>query len=143
MIVYIAICVAAVLLGAGAAFIFWRRRPKVLNIEYFQGQWKTLQKLLGDKARWPDAIVDADKLLDDALKKKRFRGHSMGERLVKAQRLFSDNDGVWFGHKLRSKVDADPTAKLKEAEVKQALVGIRQGLKDIGALPNGQSGNKK
>jgi len=54
--------------------------------------------------------------------------------LVKAQRLFSDNDGVWFGHKLRARIDADPVAKLKESEVKQALIGIRQGLKDLGAM---------
>jgi hypothetical protein len=60
----------------------------------------------------------------------------MGERMVKAQRLFTDNDGVWFAHKLRNKIDADPTIKLKESEVKQALVGFRQALKDLGALPN-------
>ncbi len=59
----------------------------------------------------------------------------MGERLVQAQHLLSDNDGVWFGHKLRAKIETDPAAKLKEKEVKSALVGIRQALKDLGALP--------
>lgn len=133
-----------VLLVAGiAAFFILRRRPQKLDGEFFQIQWKQLQKLLRDKAMWPTAIVEADALLDMALKKKKLRGRSMGERLVKAQRMFSDNDSVWFGHKLRSKIDAEPDMKLKETEVKQALVGIRQGLKDIGALPNGQSGNKK
>jgi len=133
------VVVAAVVVG----FLFWRRRPRTLKMDHFQDQWRALQQLLRDKTKWADAIVEADKLLDAALKKKKFKGHSMGERLVKAQRMFTDNDGVWFGHKLRNKIDADPTVKLKEAEVKQALVGIRQGLKDIGALPNGQSGNTK
>jgi hypothetical protein len=135
-----AVIVVALLAGA---FWFWRHRPRTLKVDYFQGQWRQLQKLLSDKAKWSDAIVDADKLLDAALKKKNFKGRSMGERLVKAQRMFTDNDSVWFGHKLRNKIEADPTVKLKESEVKQALVGIRQGLKDIGALPNGQSGNSK
>lgn len=125
------------------SILIWRRWPKSLDPVFFQGQWQTLQKQLRDKTKWPEAIVAADTLLDLALKKKHFRGRSMGERLVKAQRLFTDNDGVWFGHKLRNKIDTDPAVKLKETEVKQALVGIRQGLKDIGALPNGQSGNSK
>jgi hypothetical protein len=122
-----------------AILTLWRlHRPKQLKTEYFQAKWKELQGMLRDKQKWSVAIVDADNLLDVALKKRRVGGHSMGERLVKAQRLFTDNDGVWFGHKLRNKIDADPTVKLKEAEVKQALMGIRQGLKDVGALPNGQ-----
>jgi hypothetical protein len=141
IIVAVTVLVVALLMVGG--WLLWRRRPKMLNVQQFQTQWQELQKMLRDKARWTDAIVDADKLLDQALRKKHYRGRSMGERLVKAQRMFSDNDGVWFGHKLRNKIDADPTTKLKEAEVKQALVGIRQGLKDIGALPNGKPGNQK
>lgn len=143
MIPIIAGVVVGLVIVAIGAFIVWRRRPRALKVDIFQEQWQELQKLLRDKSKWADAIVNADHLLDEALKKRRFRGRSMGERLVKAQRLFTDNDGVWFGHKLRNKIDADPTAKLKESEVKQALIGIRQGLKDIGALPNGKSGNSK
>ncbi|HEV7454390.1 MAG TPA: hypothetical protein VGO07_03965 [Candidatus Saccharimonadales bacterium] len=143
MMLYIIIAIVVAALGGAGFLIIKRFRPRALKIEHFQEQWQILQKLLSDKTRWSDAIVEADKLLDEALKKKRFHGGSMGERLVKAQRLFTDNDNLWFGHKLRNKIDADPTVKLKETEVKQALMGIRQGLKDIGALPNGQSGNKK
>jgi hypothetical protein len=143
MMLYISIAVAVVILAAAGFFIVKRFRPRALKMDHFQEQWQILQKLLSDKTRWSDAIVEADKLLDEALKKKHFRGGSMGERLVKAQRLFTDNDNLWFGHKLRNKIDTDPTVKLKETEVKQALMGIRQGLKDIGALPNGQPGNKK
>ncbi|HSX30020.1 MAG TPA: hypothetical protein VLE73_05680 [Candidatus Saccharimonadales bacterium] len=117
-------------------FLLWvRNRPrKNLKTEPFHAKWKELQGMLSDKARWAEAVLCADVLLDEALKKKRIRGRTQGERMVKAQHLFSDNDSVWFGHKLRSRIDADPTAKLKQSEVKQALTGIRQALKDIGAL---------
>ncbi len=120
----------------GLGVLLWlRSRPrKKLKTEPFQAKWHDLQKLCSDKARWAEAVLCADTLLDEALKKKRIRGRTMGERMVKAQRMFSDNDSVWFGHKLRSRIDADPTAKLKQSEVKQALTGIRQALKDIGAL---------
>ncbi|MGF7228817.1 MAG: hypothetical protein ACQR33_02415 [Candidatus Saccharibacteria bacterium] len=123
--------------AAAAVLIFWRRR-RPINTNRFQEGWRELQKLLRDKTTWPQAITNADKLLDEALKKRRFGGKTMGERMVKAQRIFSDNDGVWFGHKLRSKIEAEPEMKLKEDDVKDALIGIRQGLKDLGALPDGK-----
>lgn len=128
--------VVLVVLGAALAVLLWlRSRPrKTLKTEPFQEKWKELQSMLKDKTKWSDAIVHADHLLDEALKKKRIRGRSMGERMVKAQRMFTDNDGAWFGHKLRNKIDTEPDTKLKQSEVKQALTGIRQALKDLGAL---------
>jgi FtsZ-interacting cell division protein ZipA len=125
-----------VAIGAVVTLSIWlRRRPRRLKVAYFQTKWQEMQKLCSDKQNWPQAILAADKILDEALKKKRFSGKSMGERLTKAQRLLSNNEAVWFGHKLRNKLHDDPQAKLKEKEVKQALLGIRQALKDLGALP--------
>jgi len=135
---WLAIGGAVVVLICIGLVVWWRRRPVRLKTAIFQAKWQTLQALLSDKQKWAEAVVDADKLLDMALKKRHINGRSMGARLVKAQRLFTDNDGVWFGHKLRNKIDADPKLKLKKADVKQALMGIRQALKDVGALPNGQ-----
>lgn len=132
----IVIAVAVVLV----AFISsYRLIPRRLKVKYFQRKWIDLQQLCKNKATWTDAIVSADKLLDEALKKKRYGGKSMGERLVAAQRKLTDNDSVWFGHKLRNKIDTDPKIKLRERDVKNALLGIRQALKDIGALPDGKS----
>jgi hypothetical protein len=58
----------------------------------------------------------------------------MGERLVSAQRDIKDNDGVWFGHKLRNRLVHENNVKLTERDVKDALIGIRAVLKDLGAL---------
>jgi hypothetical protein len=137
-ILEIALITVAALVVIGAIFIVVRRhrQPKNLKTDSFQEEWQKLQKKLCDKTKWAEAVKDADNLLEKALKKKRINGHNMGERMVKAQRLFTDNDGVWFGHKLRNKIDDKPKTKLKEAEVKQALIGIRQALKDVGALPD-------
>ncbi|MEK7152346.1 MAG: hypothetical protein AAB834_00210 [Patescibacteria group bacterium] len=121
-----------------AAGVILRRRPRSLKTKYFQDEWHEMQKLCASKETWKQAIIAADKLLDEALKKKRFGGKSMGERLTKAQRSLSNNEGVWFGHKLRARLETDPAAKLKETDVKQALIGIRQALKDLGALPDGK-----
>ncbi len=111
-----------------------RFKPKKLNQEYYKEHWQALQKLCKDKSTWPLAVIDADKLLDEALKRSRYKGKSMGERLVSAQHAISDNDGVWYGHKLRNRLVHENSVKLKERDVKDALVGIRAALKDLGAL---------
>jgi hypothetical protein len=115
------------------------KMPKRLRAKYFVGRWQHLQGFCKDKQKWPKVLEDADKLLDRALKKRKFKGNSMGERMVSAQRTFTDNDGAWFAHNLYKKVMADPEFKLREADMKNALVGFRQALRDIGALPSEQS----
>ncbi len=117
----------------GAAFVT-RRRPRTLNVENFNKRWKELQNLCADKATWALAIIDADKLVDEALKKNKFKGKTMGERMVAAQKSLSNNDGIWYAHKLRNKLVHEQYDGLREKDVKNALVGFRQALRDLGAL---------
>lgn len=113
--------------------------PKRLKLNHFTDQWIKLQKLCKDKSTWPAALESADKLLDNALKKRKFKGKTTGERMVSAQRTFTDNDGVWFAHNLYKKVRSNPEFKLRESDMKDALTAFRQALRDMGALPNGRS----
>lgn len=124
------IVLLALVLGSG----FIRRRPKPLNLEYFSQKWQEAQGFCKEKSTWPLAIINADKLVDEALKKRKYKGNTMGERMVAAQRTFTDNDGIWFAHKLRNRLVHDSDITLKEADVKKALVGLRQALKDLGGL---------
>jgi hypothetical protein len=128
--------VAAVIVLLIIIFVIglFQRRPKPLNQEYFNNRWHELQKLLPDKKTWGMAVIDADKLLDEALRKRHYKGKTMGERLVSSQRDLTDNDGVWFGHKLRNRIVHETGVKLKKRDVTEALVGFRQALKDLGAL---------
>jgi hypothetical protein len=128
------VAVVVILVLVVGSSILLKRRPRHLNKEYYQDRWQTLQGLLKDKTTWPLAVIDADKLLDDALKRSHYKGKTMGERLVSAQRNISDNDGVWFGHKLRNRLVHESNVKLTEKTVKEALLGIRSALKDLGAL---------
>jgi hypothetical protein len=111
-----------------------RRAPQKLKKSKFQKQWRELQQYCKDKQTWPQALIAADELLDKALIKRGFKGKKTGERLVSAQRKFTDNDDVWFAHKLTRKVQEDPETKLKETDVKDALKAFAQALKDLGAL---------
>ena len=135
MIGWIVLGVVVLFILSVAGFFLWRRlRAPKLNQDYFKVEWQELQKLLRNKDRWDVALMRADNLFDIALKKNRFRGGSMGERMVKAQKSFTDNDGAWYAHKLRKQVESEPDFKLKEEEVRAALIALRQALKDLGAL---------
>jgi hypothetical protein len=114
--------------------IVGRKVPKRLKSVHYTRKWRELQKLCSDKESWADAITTADHLLDDALKKKRKSGKSMGERLVESQKLFTNNDAVWKAHKLASHINHSDNPKLKEQDVKESLVAFRQALRDVGAL---------
>lgn len=105
-----------------------------LKTKKFEAQWKELQKFCSSKETWALAVINADKLLDEALKKKKLKGKSMGERLVEAQRQLTDNDAVWFAHNLAKKLLEDSAPRLRERDVKKSLVGVRQALRDLGAL---------
>lgn len=132
--------IAGMTVLAISAAIVVIKMPKRLKSDYFVSKWKELQAHCRDKSTWPDALREADRLLDRALKKRKFKGKTMGERMVSAQRTFSDNDGAWFAHNVHKKITADPSFKLRESDVKDALVGFRQALRDLGALPdNGKS----
>jgi hypothetical protein len=113
-------------------FIF--RRSKKLNKTHFTNHWKALQKNCASRKTWPLALAEADALLDKALKQRRYKGKTIGERLVAAQHDLSSNDTVWFSHKYCQKMDNVDVRTLKKRDVSQALAGFRQALRDLGAL---------
>lgn len=138
MVGQIIVIVLIVALFAGlVALITWlvrRQKTKPLNIDKYTERWKSAQRHCSNKETWPLAIIDTDKILDDVLKSRRYKGKSMGERLMAAQRDLSNNDGVWFAHKLRNKLVHEEGVKLNEKKVRDALMGFRQALRDLGAL---------
>lgn len=129
----LSIVVPLVVVFLVAVFIVAKKK-KPLNRQYFSGRWQEVQKLCSSKATWPLAIINADKLLDEALRKSNYKGKSAGERLVSAQRTLTDNDGIWSSHKLRNRIVHEHDIDLKEKDVKSALINFRQALKDLGAL---------
>lgn len=132
-----------VALGVFAVFIIvglflFIRRPKKLKNNFFVARWRHLQTNCQSKDNWPLALNEADVLLGSALKKRRYKGKTVGARLMSAQRDIKDNDGIWFAHNLTKKVAAalnsQEPIKLTKADVKKALESYQSVLMDIGAL---------
>jgi len=111
-----------------------RKLPKRLKATHYTRKWRDIQKLCADKSNWPQALLLSDLLLDEVLRKKRKDGKTMGERLVSSQKIFTENEAVWKAHKLANHIRQRSTDRLKESDVKDALVAFRQALRDLGAL---------
>lgn len=134
MWIFFALIIVFGLVTLGVISRSGRGRTPKLNQQYFQDQWAALLTRVKTPEGMVLAIIDGDKLLDQALKKRHFKGNTMGERLVSAQRMISDNDAVWYAHKLRNRLVHEPNVRLKKKEAQAALAGFRQGLKDLGAM---------
>ena len=120
----------------GLAFVLlilalFKKRSK--NDNYYKDKWREIQKMLSNKNNWDSAVLAADCLLDECLKKHHFKGKSMGERLVSAQREINNNELVWFSHKLKNSIMNDGIHANK-TETKKSLLGIWSALKDLGAF---------
>lgn len=114
-------------------FIVKKLPKRVRKVQYVK-KWRDIQKLCANKDDWSHAIVHADMLLEEILKKRKITGKTTGERMVNAQAKFSANDSIWQAHKLANSIRHEGAKSLKEIEVKEALVAFRQALRDLGAL---------
>ena len=127
-----------VLVVAGLLFAvitFTRRAPKTLNRAKYQSDWLTIeQSLSSEPGSWQLAVLNADKLLDRALKERSYKGNTMGERMVAAGRVFSKRDYVWAAHKLRNRLAHEEGISPTLNVTKQALASFKHALKDLGAL---------
>lgn len=126
--------VAAGLIVVTLLFFGIRLFPKRLKTKHYVTCWKSLQEKCSDQKKWPEVLKEADELLDEALRKRKIKGKTTGERMVSAQKIFTNNDAVWFGHKLYKKYQKNPDMKLTQDQMKKALLGLRQALIDLGAL---------
>lgn len=124
----IIVFVVALLLGL-LIVIAHLGKPR-MDKQYFIEHWAKIESEQNNMV----ALISADKLLDEALKRAHLKGETMGERLKRAKGLIKDINGVWFAHKLRNQMVHEPGANISFGETKRALRFFRNALKDLGAL---------
>ncbi|MFH0776237.1 MAG: hypothetical protein V1936_01335 [Patescibacteria group bacterium] len=111
-------------------FVVWLLRPKKRvspgEEAFVRNQWR----MIGPGHNPKTDLLEADKLLDFVLTKYGYRG-SLGEKLKKAGRLFSDKNGVWFAHKMRNKFVHEINFEPSEFEFRKALESFRRALLDL------------
>ena len=128
--------IAIFLFAAGfLALIKFLEFPRRLNKVVYKEYWATkILPCLDEPMKYQLAIIEADKLLDRALKEKGIRGQTMGERLVIAGKHFANKDALWTAHKLRNRLVHETDVALNLKQTKRSLAAFARALKDLGAL---------
>ena len=81
------------------------------------------------------AILEADKLLNDALRDAGVMGIQLGDRLKKANEHQIPNlNNLWAAHKLRNQIAHEPNFRLKRDLAERALKIYEAALKNLGVL---------
>lgn len=113
-----------------------RRGHSELNVEKYRTRWMTIEQSLArdEPSSHLLCILNADKLLDEALCDKGVEGQTMGERMKKQQTTWSNANGVWGAHKLRNQIAHDHDVKVSYEDARRALAAFKQALKDLGAV---------
>ena len=132
MMIIILVAVAAAVILLSLIGLIGKNAP--LDKAPFRESWKQIIEKSHQENGLEIAIINADKLLDLALKKKRFKGETMGERLISAKNALSHKQEVWNAHKLRNRLVHEQNVRLDEKTTKVALKGFESALKDLGAL---------
>lgn len=131
-------------LGNTSWYNFWIGRDlaewvtfKPSGLRKFLKNWDKIKKRLesGSEAELKLALIEADAMLDETLKRLGYAGDSLGERLDKLTvDLLPDIENIRGAHKIHSNIIHDPAYKLNLGEVKRIFAVYEKALTDLGAL---------
>ena len=107
-----------------------------LDRKFIREEWKKIEELpeYGKEMNYKLAVIEADKLLDFALKEMYFPGETMADRLKIASCKFPKLREVWWAHKVRNHVVHDSRYHLKHGETRKVLTLFKRALKELTAL---------
>ena len=103
------------------------------DVVQYRKNWQRVKSIAsGSEPQF--AIIEADKVFDQVLKQRGFRGETMGDRLRSAKPSLKNNNAVWSAHKLRNRLVHETEVKVSKKEVSSALASFEKGLRSLGAL---------
>jgi hypothetical protein len=130
--------VAILVIGALviATIMLTKKGGMQLDVDKYRLKWMAIEKQLNkdDVSGCVLAVLNADKLLDQALRDRGIKGQTMGERMKTAKNMWSNANAVWGAHKLRNQIAHESDHHLSYEDARRAITGFKQALKDVGAI---------
>lgn len=116
--------------------ILTKKGPAPLAVEKYRKRWLAIENQLNrdQPASYHLCVLNADKLLDQALKERGVKGETMGERMKTAKDTWSSANAVWTAHKLRNQIAHETEVQVSYEDARRALAAFKQALKDVGAI---------
>lgn len=113
-----------------------KKGPAPLDVDKYRRRWLAIEQQLkrDDPHSCQMVVLNADKLLDQALRDRGIKGQTMGERMKVLQGTWSNANAVWSAHKLRNQIAHESDVAVSYDDARRALAGFKQALKDVGAI---------
>jgi hypothetical protein len=107
-----------------------------LDVEKYRMRWLSIETQLkrDNVSSYHLCVLNADKLVDHALKECGIKGTTMGDRMKSARETWSNATALWAAHKLRNQIAHETDARVGYDDARRALAGFKQALKDLGAI---------
>ncbi|PKL31045.1 hypothetical protein CVV43_04235 [Candidatus Saccharibacteria bacterium HGW-Saccharibacteria-1] len=129
---------AVLIIGALLLFLICvtKKGVKRLDVEKYRVRCLAIEQQFKkeEPSSYHLAVLNADKLVDQALRELGVKGQTMGERMKNSANRFSNRNGIWTAHKLRNVIAHESDAHVSYESARQALNNFRQALKDLGAI---------
>ena len=129
---------AVLIIGAllTAMITLTKKGGKQLDVEKYRTKWLSIENHFkrDEESSYHLCILNADKLLDQALREHGVRGNTMGERMKSAGASWSNTNAIWTAHKLRNQIAHEPDVRVTYDTARYALASFKQALKDVGAI---------
>lgn len=113
-----------------------KKKKSIFDLKEMREKWNEIIDLLNYKKEmnYKLAVIEADKLLDYALKKMAFPGETMAKRLEAASYKFPELKKVWWAHKVRNLIVHDHKYYIKYNVANKVLKLFKNALKELGAV---------
>lgn len=134
--IFILVAVLLVAVVGVIFLVFSNKTSTKLNTEKYQTKWLEIENSVtrDNHASWQLAILNADKLVDQALRERKFKGETMGERMKSAEKTWSNANHVWAAHKIRNQLAHETDVELSYDVTRRSLIAYKRALKDLGAV---------
>ena len=138
--------VVLVVAGLAIAFLllrgatrFFRRlfAPRIEGLDrgVIQARWNEIERAAaGGEVNLKFAVMEADALLDHALKSMAMPGKTLGERLRYAAYKYPNINRVWNAHRLRNQLAHEASSYLDPSLARKALKDFKDALQLLNVL---------
>jgi len=116
--------------------LWWVTRTKSLSekdCSIILRKWKEVEALMEEK-KYRDAVLEADKTLDFAMKRMSISGETFAKRFTKAEKTIGRQEGVWVAHKMRNQLVHEIDFEITAGKAISATNAFHHALKKLNAL---------
>ncbi|HDY73326.1 MAG TPA: hypothetical protein ENH86_02020 [Candidatus Jorgensenbacteria bacterium] len=124
----------------GTKLSMFAKRPKraiTLRDEVFREHWQDILTKTETELteNYKLAIIEADALVDDVLKRLQYQGEHMADRLARlSSQDFTSIDRLWKAHRMRNEIAHTPGFTISQEEAKRVLDDYQSFFHEVGLL---------